>query len=201
MWLSISSSETEERAVLASDLISIRNSSHQEPLLRPSTELVSLRRLRVYLVSHLVAHFAAKYNSSLDLNILLATWFCDCLTVSSVLCRVCVCVSLCMCLKIHTLAPQPPPLLHDSPERISPHFYLRYHWKILGMELHFIKVIFMCFEFFPSGNQVKGCFSPAPKYPPPVYTENSGLKGLVCSQALWIQVSSLPVPLMDVRDV
>lgn len=109
MWLSISSSETEERAVLASDLISIRNSSHQEPLLRPSTELVSLRRLRVYLVSHLVAHFAAKYNSSLDLNILLATWFCDCLTVSSVLCRVCVCVSLCMCLKIHTLAPQPPP--------------------------------------------------------------------------------------------
>jgi hypothetical protein len=109
MWLSISPSETEDRAVLASDLISIRNSSHQEPLLRPSTELVSLRRLRVYLVSHLVAHFAAKYNSSLDLNILLATWFCDCLTVSSVLCRVCVCVSLCMCLKIHTLPPQTPP--------------------------------------------------------------------------------------------
>lgn len=117
MWLSISPSETEDRAVLASDLISIRNSSHQEPLLRPSTELVSLRRLRVYLVSHLVAHFAAKYNSSLDLNILLATWFCDCLTVSSVLCRVCVCVSLCMCLKIHTLPPQTPPPFYMIAQR------------------------------------------------------------------------------------
>lgn len=54
------------------------------------------------------------------------------------------------------------------------------------MDLHFIKVTFICFEFFSPPLGIKSEDAPhpqTPKYSPSVYTENSGLKGLMCFQA------------------
>lgn len=163
---SISPFETEERAVFPWALISVCSSLSQNPsLLWPSTEVVSLGPFSTYLVSHLVPHFAAKYNSLVDWSVVPATWFCDCFNnlICSLFAGVCVCVSLCWCLKTHASCPL---VLYDTPERISPHLYLRITLKDSGYRFPFYKSDIHLLSVFPLGMKSKDVSSPILLYTP-----------------------------------